>query len=361
MQALNRNTHRFPPLSWEQCESISKHYEIGDFTDVRSVPGGLLHRLLRVETRGAVWALKILSRHVVDSPQGRARLERAEIVAGMAQRSGIPALCARRGQNSHFLHRSGDEWFLLYPWQDGEILPPSAASNEKCALMGGYLGALHALQIRFPDQSAPIPEAFGDGHFEGLAARGERENAVWAREVRDYLPQIIEANARAMTSQRALQQRVLPSGWVTGHLDFDQKNVLWQREEPTILDWESAKPIHPALELMGAGLSWAGQSAGNAHRDAFEAFLRGYREKNQVSPADLSTACEAVLGKWIIWLEFNLTRSLEVSIRGTNAETMCHNALFHALGATLKLQNDVPKYRDWVENAAGVAQKERKS
>lgn len=208
--------------------------------------------------------------------------------------------------------------------------------------MGAHLATLHALGLRFPGQSAPAPEAFADGHFEALLARGEAENASWTSAIRDNLSPLCNANRRAMNAQSQLQD-----GWVTGHLDFDQKNVLWHQKQPAILDWESAKPIHPALELLGAGLSWAGQSAGEAKRDSFTAFLRGYASRNPVSRADLATACEAVLGKWVIWLEFNLNRSLDTSIRGTDEEKICGDALFHALGATLKLQDDVPIYQAW--------------
>ncbi len=329
-------------FSDQQFQTIAGVFGLEPFRSAQAVAGGLSHRLWRVATSNAFYALKILSRRAVDSPAQRAQLERAETVAELAARGGIPALVARRGSDGNFLQKVGAEWILLWDWQNGEVLPPSAASPRKCERIGEFLGVLHALKIRFPDQSAPLPEAFAEGHFEALLARGEREKAVWVPEIRSSLPQLVSANRRAMAAQTSLQR-----GWVTGHLDFDQKNVLWENENPTILDWESAKPIHPALELIGAGLNWAGQAAGNVEHASFAAFLRGYRRKNSVSGGELATACEAVLGKWMIWLEFNLRRSLESEIHGTQEEKICHHALFHALGATLKLQNDVPLYQSW--------------
>lgn len=321
---------------------MARAFGLEPLQNAARVTGGLLHRLWRVESAGQSYALKVLSRRTVVSEAGRVALERAETVAELAARAGIPAMRARRGVDGQFLQRAGQEWTLLFSWQAGQTLPPTAASPVQCELMGAHLGALHALQIRFPGQSAPSPEAFAQGHFEALLARGERENAVWTPAIRESLAALSQANRVAMRAGLGLQD-----GWVTGHLDFDQKNVLWHDDAPTILDWESAKPIHPALELLGAGLSWAGQSAGAAQRGSFEAFLRGYRAKNSVTGDDLATACQAVLGKWVIWLEFNLARSLEPEIRGTGEETICHDALFHALGATLQLQNDVPMYQEW--------------
>lgn len=323
-------------------KTVAERFGAPDFISAQSVTGGLSHRLFRVESVDGALALKVLSRRSVDSQSKTAHLERAETVAELAASAGIPALVARRGIDGNFLQNALGEQVLLWRWEEGETLPPSAASPDICEGMGAHLGALHALKLRFPGQNAPVPEAFPAGHFEALLRRGERENASWVPAIRDHLAPLSEANRRAMQAQRQLQ-----NGWVTGHLDFDQKNVLWHRNQPAILDWESAKPIHPALELLGAGLSWAGQSAGEANRDSFAAFLRGYRSRNLVAPEGLATACEAVLGKWVIWLEFNLNRSLESEIRGTPEEKICHDALRHALGATLKLQEDVPLYRDW--------------
>ncbi len=327
-------------------QSVAALFGLPAFQSARSVAGGLSHRLFRVEGRHQSFALKILSQRAVDSRAKIAILERAETVAEHAAQAGVPALVARRGKDGNFLQNARGEQVLLWDWQGGEVLPPTAASPENCETMGAHLATLHALKLRFPGQNAPIPEAFAEGHFEALLARGEAENAVWKTAIRENLAPLCEANRRAMSAQMQLK-----NGWVTGHLDFDQKNVLWHEGKPSILDWESAKPIHPALELLGAGLSWAGQSAGEAKREPFEAFLRGYQSRNAVSKADLATACEAVLGKWVIWLEFNLNRSLEASIRGTDEEKICHDALFHALGATLKLQDDVPVYQAWCEGS----------
>ena len=114
------------------------------------------------------------------------------------------------------------------------------------------------------------------------------------------------------------------------------------------MDWENAKPIHPALEAMGAALSWAGQSAGAPQPESFAAFLRAYRGRNAVEMADLNTAVDGVLGKWILWLEFNLQRMLEPQIVGTPEMQIALDAGLHALHATLQLREDGDKYREWL-------------
>ena len=305
------------------------------------VVGGLTHRLLRVEASGAFYALKLWAPRATTGAAGRARLEQAETLAEIAADNGIPALVARRGENGRFLQEFGPQWVSLYNWNEGETLPPTAASPARCRQMGAHLGALHALQIRFDGQTEPAPEAFERGHFAAFAERAQ--NAPLADALHEVVDELEAANDLAMRAQRQLR-----AGWVTGHLDFDQKNVLWQGESPTILDWENAKPIHPALEAMGAALSWAGQSAGAPNRASFAAFFEGYRCNNAVDEAALELAIDGVVGKWIIWLEFNLQRLLDRQIEGTPEAQIALDAGAHALRTTLKLREDGAMYRGWL-------------
>ncbi len=307
------------------------------------VAGGLTHRLLRVETDDALFALKLWAPRATADENGRARLEQSETLASLAAQNGIPALSAQRAADGRFLQNIGEQWVSLYPWIAGQTLPPDAATPSQCAQIGAHLGALHALKIRFPDQNEPIPEAFERGHFAEIARRAREIKAPFAARLNESLDELELANELAMRAQLELR-----ANWVTGHLDFDQKNVLWNANQPTILDWENAKPIHPALEAMGAALSWAGQSAGAPNYQSFAAFLNGYRGANALGVAALNTAVDGVLGKWIIWLEFNLQRLLDPQIADTPEYQIALDSALHALGATLQLKRDGALYRAWI-------------
>ena len=307
------------------------------------VSGGLTHQLLRVETATETYALKLWAPRATADAKGRARLERGEITASLALENGIPALAALANADENLLEYFGHRWVSLYRWVEGETLPPIAATPTRCARMGAHLGALHALKIRFADQNEPAPEAFERGHFTEIARDARETDAPFAARLWDVLDELEAANATAMRAQLELRD-----GWVTGHLDFDQKNVLWREDSPTILDWENAKPIHPALEAMGAALSWAGQSSGAPDETSFAAFLNGYRGANAFDVAALNRAVDGVLGKWIIWLEFNLQRLLDPQIADTPEYQVASDAALHALGATLKLRADGAMYREWI-------------
>lgn len=333
----------------ELAEGACRIFGLESLTRAGEVAGGLQHRLLRLDfAKGDSLALKILAPRSVRSAEGVLHFERAEALATLAKGVGVPALAARRQRGGEFVGRLGGAHFLLYSWVGGEVLPPSAVSAERAHRMGGFLARVHGLQVRFPEQVAPVPEAFEDGHFREIAERARAQSAAWAPRLSEVVDELERLNALARRAQKELQE-----GWVTGHLDFDQKNVLWDRAgHPTILDWEQAKPIHPALEAMGAGLSWAGQSAGAPSKESFVAWIEGYRTQGELRPEDLERAVDGVIGKWTIWLEFNLQRLLDESLDGRERQ-IAFDAGMHALGATLQLGQDGPMYREWCREATG--------
>ena len=313
---------------------------------VAPVTGGFQHRLLRLDfPSGEALAMKILAPRSTRTEADISKFERAETLASLAAQNGVPALVALQQPGGTFVGRLEDAYFLLYPWANGEVLPPTAVSPDRARKMGGFLARIHALQARFPEQSAPLPEAFRGGHFEELLRRAAKQNASWTPRLTEAVDELERLNARACDAQIGLRE-----GWVTGHLDFDQKNVLWHRDEPLILDWEQAKPISPALEAMGAGLLWAGQSAGEASKATFLAWLAGYRTHFELRLEALELASDGVLGKWTIWLEFNLQRLLDRQLEESERE-IAFDAGMHALGTTLQLGRDGAKYRAWCHEA----------
>jgi len=336
-----------PPLDdTELARRVCSLFNVPAPTRVEAVAGGLQHRLLRLGSgSGDEFALKLLSPRATSSEASIQRFERGEMLASLAAQSGVPAMVALRQNDGFFVARVEGQCALLFPWVEGEVLPPRAVSPARAAQMGGYLAQIHALEVRFPEQSAPSPEAFPDGHFQELARRAHAQNASWSPRLSEAVGELERLNARARAAQLSLQ-----GDWVTGHLDFDQKNVLWRGEAPTILDWEQAKPISPALEAIGAGLSWAGQSAGAPSKDAFLAWLSGYQAQRPLRLEDLETATDGVIGKWTIWLEFNLQRLLDEGADARERQ-IAFDAGMHALGATLQLGADGELYRAWCREA----------
>ena len=323
-----------------------------------AVEGGLQHQMFRLKTKGGDWALKRLSGRALASSGALKHFARCEMTARTAAQAGLPAVAAHLAPTgalsqggeepiARTFYQGTDGTYLVYGWEEGEVLPPFSVGERRAALMGSLLGRLHALDVRYPDQHAPTPQALPPERWRELARRGRGSQLSWAEDVNAALPRLLAANTQAMYAGLALQ-----AGWVNGHGDYDQKNVLWRdeetRDDPLILDWEQSGPWHPAQEVVGAALGWAGFSIGMTEWPTFAAFLRGYREVAPLYEDELLTASQGVVGKWLVWLEFNLARTLETDIT-PNERRIASDCAHHALAMSLTMLDDAPTRERWCQ------------
>lgn len=89
----------------------------------------------------------------------------------------------------------------------------------------------------------------------------------------------------------------------------DSKNVLWNRGEPFIIDWEAAGPVPPALELWEALLNWGRDGGGKLRPDRIAALLDAYRQWNSLPPPDWESVGHAGYAGMLGWLNYNIARS----------------------------------------------------
>ena len=95
----------------------------------------------------------------------------------------------------------------------------------------------------------------------------------------------------------------------TNRRDLDSKNVLWNRGEPFIIDWEAAGPVPPALELWEALLNWGRDGGGKLRPDRIAALLDAYRQWNCLPPPDWESVGHAGYAGMLGWLNYNIARS----------------------------------------------------
>ena len=286
----------------------------------------------------------MLNPHLLRQPGRLARYERAEQIAQAAARAGLPAVLALPGPDGP-VQAVGTVTVMVFPWLSGTTLPPGPAPPDAARQIGALLGRLHTLAPDVSGLDPPAPPRFSDTHWADLARQARGDGVVWAGAVSDALPELAAWSADARAAQEALGD-----AWTATHRDMDQKNVLWSDSHtPHLLDWEEAGAMNPSLEVMGAALNWAGQAAGPPDAETFAAFLDGYRSAAPLDRAALRHAAVAVLDKWLIWLDFNLTRSLRAAGTPPDEQATACGAAAHALTTLYALAADTPRRRQWCD------------
>jgi Ser/Thr protein kinase RdoA (MazF antagonist) len=237
---------------------------------------------------------------------------------------------------------------MVFPWLPGTTLPPAPAPPDAARQIGALLGRLHALAPDVSGLEPPTSPRFSGTHWADLARQAREDGAAWAGAVENALPELSAWSADARAAQQALG-----NGWTATHRDMDQKNVLWSDPHtPNLLDWEEAGAMLPALEVMGTALNWAGQAAGPPVETTFAAFLNGYGSAAPLDRAALRQAAVAVLNKWLIWLDFNLVRSLRGAGTPPDEQATACGAAEHTLTTLRALAADTPRRLAWCDQAA---------
>ncbi len=326
-------------------KNIAAAYDLGAWDEPpRAVTGGLKHRLYHARTARGEYAVKVLNPRLLRGMGRLARYKRAEQIAQEAARAGLPAVCALPGPDGP-VQRVGPDTVMVFPWLSGTILPPGPASPEAARQMGVLLGRLHSLAPDVPGLEPPPSLHFSDAYWARLVRQGREDGVIWADPVGDALPELKCWSAAVRHAREALGP-----GWTATHRDMDQKNILWSDPHtPHLLDWEEAGAMPSALEVMGTALNWAGQSAGPPDAQAFAAFLDGYRVAAPLDPDALRHAAVAVLDKWLVWLDFNLQRSLRAARTPPDELATANGAVSHALATLHSLDADTPRRLAWCD------------
>jgi Ser/Thr protein kinase RdoA (MazF antagonist) len=97
---------------------------------------------------------------------------------------------------------------------------------------------------------------------------------------------------------------------VGSHRDLNAHNVLFTRDGPRLIDWDSAGPESAVYERASTATLWAQRHDGLLELDVAAAFLRGYQEGGGTVRA-LDTAA---LPRWLTGLSWWTERNVQISL-----------------------------------------------
>jgi Ser/Thr protein kinase RdoA (MazF antagonist) len=310
----------------------------------QAVPGGLLHRMWRISATRGDFAVKELNPEIVRQAGVRETYRRTEQIAAAMAAAGVPAVPAFDAAGEPVRAVNGAA-VLAYPWIDGETLPATPADPQRARRIGAMLARIHALGLEAPSLRTPPWEGRGDSEWEPLIRQGTTASLPWADAVSAALPEIAAWRAAYRQAAGAISRTRAVS-----HRDLDQKNVLWRdAQTPAIVDWESAGPINPMVELAGAALNWSGHEVGQPDAAVFAATIAGYREAGGAIHGAGRAALAGCLGSWLDWLEFNMRRSLGELSSGLDQRAVSIRETFASLAALQSLGDNLETWAGWLD------------
>lgn len=272
-----------------------------------AVVGGLHHRMWRLETARGIYAVKQLSADTdLSDPETVYRYNSSEAIAEAFAVRGIPAVYAvRRGDD--YLQIIDDQGYLVHPWFDGAALDLSQISDMHALAVARILARMHRADIAFAGLEEHEFEMHPEETIVDLVELAAAFGTAHAAALRRELPELLDIVASARVAAD-----VLASHLVISHGDLDQKNVLWSPwGEPALIDWESARRLHPTYEVLLEAFNWSGIGL-RFDRALFRAFVAAYKEAGGLVEADaVEASYRRILGDWVYWLMYNVGRSID--------------------------------------------------
>jgi len=137
---------------------------------------------------------------------------------------------------------------------------------------------------------------------------------------------------------------------VISHRDLDPKNVMWDQDNPIIIDWEAAGYINPMQELIETAIYWSESEMENIDKERFLAVIGSYRKRYGTLHANWRMVLvSGFLGK-LGWLEYSLKRSLWIECTDEEEQKMGTTQVTGTINSIIRYADMICELEKWLNN-----------
>lgn len=325
-------------------EKLCINLMLGELVDVPVVlSGGLMHRMYALQTTTEKYAVKVLNPEIMSRPMAMQNFITSERIANLAANY-IPALPAKKF-NGTFVQELDNQYYLVFNWIDGRSLKPNEINVVHCANMGAILSDIHMTDF---SELGIINNGSDDEQltdWDYYLQKGQDNNIEWVNLLLENIDRLNDWNTIANKSSK-----LLASNMVISHGDLDPKNVMWNKENPILIDWESAGYRNPMQDLVETAVYWSEDEAGNIDKERFFAFIGGYKKRYGALHANWSMVlANGFLGK-LGWLEYSLKRSLWIESSDEEEQQMGTAQVTGTINAIRRYADMISEIEKWLND-----------
>ena len=287
-------------------KNFCENYGLGGVLALRPVSGGLLHKMYRVETTSGIYAVKVLNPEIMQRPTALQNTINSEKVAHALENI-VPLVAAKEFNGAYVVEHDGT-WFMVFDWIEGTSVFAPDITVEHCAKIGELLGKIHAadVEVEGMEPEAEVRDVFDWEKLCEAMACGER-GCVSA--LNDFLPELLELDTDVVHALK-----ISSSHQVISHRDLDPKNVMWQGNQPYIIDWEAAGYVNPFQELVEVINYWITEVDGSYNFEKLEVLTDAYRTYKEIRFVDWDTVLLRSFDGILGWLEYNMRRAAGMTV-----------------------------------------------
>ena len=309
-ETVKGNTYEYNLLlrksNTKKMEKLVLKFGLGNkILKVTQIHGGLSNRMYRVETDKAEYAIKKLNNKLMQNKSEFERINFAEKVSKIAEDNGISVVRALEFENK-IIHGIDEDYYMIFKWNYGKHLKPEDVTDEVCNIVGELLAKIHNLDFSIIEAEKSKELQIKNIDWNYYANIAKEQNKYYYKDLIENLDMLYELNKKINEALEYSKNNLIIS-----HRDLIKKNIMWNENEPTVIDWESSGYVNPTVELIQVCWNWANGDVGKFDFDKFGIILNSYLQNvNNYQKEDMKKLIYANLWEAIEWLEYNLKRSL---------------------------------------------------
>lgn len=312
----------------KKIERLIQENNLGNaIKNIEKVTGGLSHRMYKIETDKGIYAVKELNSGVMKREKAYSNFVFSEKVTDIAKENGITAIGALKFEDD-IMVKIEDSYFMVFEWLDGKILKAEEIEEKHCEIIGKILAKIHNIDFsKIEDEERKNIEIdyFDWNRYIPLA---EEQNKPYIIELKENIELLYELNKNSVEALEYAK-----NNFVISHTDLDRKNVMWQNDNPFIIDWEASGYINPTIELIQVAWYWSGGDIENIDYNKFEKVIDSYKKKYKGKiDKNVDTLINADVYGGLAWIDYNLKRSLCIENEYEQDEiTLAENEVIQSL------------------------------
>ena len=313
------------------------------------VSGGLLHKMYRVTTSKGVYAVKVLNGEIMKRPTALRNTVNSEKIAAAFEKI-LPVVAALEVQEKQ-IHELDESYYMVFPWMEGRSVFPGEINEKHCEAMGDILGRMHRADIAIEGMEPEIEETEEfpwDAYLQTAKEQGKQkiqggQGLNWLVQYEKAVSDIKKWNRAACDAQETLAQTL-----VLSHRDLDPKNVMWNGENPLIIDWEAAGYVNPYQEFLEVLNYWADDGEGGLVRSYFDTLTAAYGTYMNLAKVPWDAVFAGSFSGMLGWLAYNMRRALGIEASGEEEIRMGEEQVIGTIGALCDYRNKVMQMQEWL-------------
>ena len=290
----------------KKLEKLVRKFDLGSkIIKATQIHGGLSNRMYRVETDKAEYAIKKLNKTLMQNKTEFERITFAEKVSKIAEENGVFVERALEFEDK-IIHEIDEDYYMIFNWNYGSHLQPEDVTDEICNTIGELLAKIHNLdfsKIEAEKSKKTETRIIDWQHYANVA---KNQNKYYYKDLVENIEILYEINKKTNEALEYAKNNLIIS-----HRDLIKKNIMWNNNIPTVIDWESSGYVNPTVELVQVCWNWANGDVGKFEFEKFGIIVNSYLQHvKKYKKEDMKKLIYANLWEAIEWLEYNLKRSL---------------------------------------------------